>query len=45
MRFAVELTGDAALIMPLLTMCGASYPFTISLLKRSIVTEKVAWRG
>jgi chloride channel protein, CIC family len=45
MMFAVELTGDAALIMPLLTACGASYAFTVLLLKRSILTEKVARRG
>jgi hypothetical protein len=31
--------------VPLLAACDASYPFTISLLKRSIVTEKVAWHG
>jgi CIC family chloride channel protein len=45
MMFAVELTGDAALIMPLLAACGASYAFTVLLLKRSILTEKVARRG
>ncbi|HEY6432894.1 MAG TPA: chloride channel protein [Acetobacteraceae bacterium] len=45
MMFAVELTGDAALIIPLLTACGASYAFTVLLLKRSILTEKVARRG
>ncbi len=45
MMFAVELTGDAALIVPLLTACGASYAFTVLLLKRSILTEKVVRRG
>jgi chloride channel protein, CIC family len=45
MMFAVELTGDAALIMPLLAACGASYAFTVLLLKRSILTEKIARRG
>jgi chloride channel protein, CIC family len=45
MMFAVELTGDAALIVPLLTACGASFAFTVLLLKRSILTEKVARRG
>ena len=45
MMFAVELTGDAALIVPLLAACGASYAFTVLLLKRSILTEKVARRG
>jgi chloride channel protein, CIC family len=45
MMFAVELTGDASLIVPLLTACGASFAFTVLLLKRSILTEKVARRG
>ncbi len=45
MMFAIELTGDAALVVPLLTACGASYAFTVLLLKRSILTEKVARRG
>jgi chloride channel protein, CIC family len=45
MMFAVELTGDGALIVPLLAACGASYAFTVLLLKRSILTEKVARRG
>lgn len=45
MMFAVELTGDAALVVPLLTACGASYAFTVLVLKRSILTEKVARRG
>ncbi len=45
MMFAVELTGDAALIWPLLAACGAAFTFTVLLLKRSILTEKVARRG
>jgi chloride channel protein, CIC family len=45
MMFAIELTGDAAMVLPLLTACGASYAFTVLLLKRSILTEKVARRG
>jgi CIC family chloride channel protein len=45
MMFAIELTGDAAMILPLLTACGASYAFTVLLLRRSILTEKVARRG
>jgi chloride channel protein, CIC family len=45
MMFAVELTGDASLIVPLLTACGASFAFAVLLLKRSILTEKVARRG
>ena len=45
MMFAVELTGDAALSVPLLAACGASTAFTVLALKRSILTEKVARRG
>ncbi|MDQ2802365.1 MAG: chloride channel protein, partial [Pseudomonadota bacterium] len=45
MMFAIELTGDAALAVPLLAACGASYAFTVLVLKRSILTEKVARRG
>ncbi|MGH7042466.1 MAG: chloride channel protein, partial [Acetobacteraceae bacterium] len=45
MMFAVELTGDAALSVPLLAACGAATVFTVLLLKRSILTEKVARRG
>jgi CIC family chloride channel protein len=45
MMFAIELTGDAELVIPLLTACGASYAFTVLALKRSILTEKVARRG
>ncbi len=45
MMFAIELTGDAALVVPLLAACGAGYAFTVLVLKRSILTEKVARRG
>ena len=43
--FAIELTGDFALAGPLLIATGASYAVTVLLLKRSILTEKVARRG
>ncbi|HEY4250524.1 MAG TPA: chloride channel protein [Roseomonas sp.] len=43
--FAVELTGDLALLGPLLAATGASYAVTVLLLKRSILTEKIARRG
>lgn len=43
--FAIELTGAAGLLMPLLAACGISYALTVLLLKRSILTEKVARRG
>ena len=43
--FAIELTGDFALIGPLLIATSASYALTVLLLKRSILTEKIARRG
>jgi H+/Cl- antiporter ClcA/CBS domain-containing protein len=43
--FAVELTGDFALLGPLLLATAASYAVTVLLLKRSILTEKIARRG
>jgi len=43
--FAVELTGDFGAIVPLSAACVASYAVTALLLKRSILTEKIARRG
>ncbi|MDE2580934.1 MAG: chloride channel protein [Rhodospirillales bacterium] len=43
--FAIELTGDSTLSVPLLTACGASFAFTVLVLRRSILTEKIARRG
>jgi H+/Cl- antiporter ClcA len=43
--FAVELTGNVHIILPLLAACGAAYGVTVLLLKRSILTEKIARRG
>jgi H+/Cl- antiporter ClcA/CBS domain-containing protein len=43
--FAFELTGDIHALLPLLTACVVSYAVTVLLLKRSILTEKVARRG
>jgi CIC family chloride channel protein len=43
--FAVELTGDFAAVLPLFVACAAAYAVTVLLLKRSILTEKVARRG
>jgi chloride channel protein, CIC family len=45
MLFAVELTGDFALLGPLLIATGSAYAATVLLLKRSILTEKIARRG
>ncbi|HEY3791999.1 MAG TPA: chloride channel protein [Bradyrhizobium sp.] len=43
--FAIELTGDFALIGPLLIATSAAFALTVLLLKRSILTEKIARRG
>ncbi|MDR3490050.1 MAG: chloride channel protein [Bradyrhizobium sp.] len=43
--FAVELTGDFAVLGPLLVATSAAYSLTVLLLKRSILTEKIARRG
>jgi CIC family chloride channel protein len=43
--FALELTGDLALMAPLLTAAVAAYAVTVLLMKRSILTEKIARRG
>ena len=45
MFFAVELTHDWNLLGPLLVACVAAYAVTVLLLKRSILTEKIARRG
>jgi chloride channel protein, CIC family len=43
--FAAELTGDFALLVPLLIATGTAYAVTVLMLKRSILTEKIARRG
>jgi CIC family chloride channel protein len=43
--FAVELTGDMHMLTPLLAATAAAYAVTVLLLKRSILTEKIARRG
>jgi CIC family chloride channel protein len=43
--FAVELTGDVSMLVPLLAATVAAYAVTVLLLRRSILTEKVARRG
>jgi chloride channel protein, CIC family len=43
--FAVELTGNVGLLLPLLIATGAAYAVTVLMLKRSILTEKIARRG
>jgi H+/Cl- antiporter ClcA/predicted transcriptional regulator len=43
--FAVELTDAAQMLLPLLTACVSAYAVTVLLLRRSILTEKLARRG
>lgn len=43
--FAVELTGNVEMLVPLLIATGSAYTVTVLLLKRSILTEKIARRG
>ena len=43
--FAVELTGNVHMLLPLIAACGAAHAMTVLLLRRSILTEKVARRG
>jgi CBS domain-containing protein len=43
--FAVELTGSLDMLLPLLAATSAAYAVTVLLLKRSMLTEKLARRG
>jgi len=43
--FALELTHDVNLLLPLLIASVSAYAFTVLALRRSILTEKVARRG
>ncbi|HTJ03656.1 MAG TPA: chloride channel protein [Methylovirgula sp.] len=43
--FAVELTGNTHILLPLIAACGAAHAVTVLLMRRSILTEKVARRG
>jgi H+/Cl- antiporter ClcA/CBS domain-containing protein len=43
--FAAELTGDFAALPALLAASAAAYGLTVLLMKRSILTEKIARRG
>lgn len=43
--FAIELTHDMNMLLPLLLAVSVSYGLTVLLLRRSILTEKVARRG
>ncbi|CAN7589916.1 chloride channel protein [Rhizobium sp. LjRoot258] len=43
--FAFEITGDGSTLVPLLVATVAAYAVTVLLLRRSILTEKIARRG
>ncbi|MGH6993138.1 MAG: chloride channel protein, partial [Caulobacteraceae bacterium] len=43
--FAVEVTGNTHVLLPLIAACGTAHLVTVLLLRRSILTEKVARRG
>jgi chloride channel protein, CIC family len=43
--FAIELTHDINMILPLLVAVTIAHAFTVLVLKRSILTEKIARRG
>ncbi|MGN6303364.1 MAG: chloride channel protein [Mesorhizobium sp.] len=43
--FAVELTGDTQALVPLIAACATAHAATVLMMKRSILTEKIARRG
>ncbi len=43
--FAVELTGNTHVLLPLIAACATAHAATVLLMKRSILTEKIARRG
>jgi CBS domain-containing protein len=43
--FAVELTHDVDMLLPLLIAVPAAYAFTVLTMRRSILTEKISRRG
>ena len=43
--FAIELTHDLSALLPLLVVCAVAHAFTVLVMPRSILTEKVARRG
>ena len=43
--FAVEITGDSHVLLPVLAACVTAHLCTVLLMRRSILTEKVARRG
>jgi chloride channel protein, CIC family len=43
--FAVEITGNTHVLLPLIAACATAHLVTVLLMRRSILTEKVARRG
>ena len=43
--FAAELTGNTHVLVPLIAACATAHAVTVLLMKRSILTEKIARRG
>jgi CIC family chloride channel protein len=43
--FAIELTHDLNMLLPLLVACFLAHAFTVLTLRRSILTEKISRRG
>ncbi len=43
--FAAELTGNTHILVPLVAACASAHAVTVLLMKRSILTEKIARRG
>src|SRR5581483_2821046 len=43
--FAVELTGNSQILLPLLAASVSAFALTVLLMKRSILTERIARRG
>ncbi|HEY1090826.1 MAG TPA: CBS domain-containing protein, partial [Burkholderiaceae bacterium] len=43
--FAFELTGDANALLPLLLACATAHGLSVLLMRRSIMTERIARRG
>ncbi len=43
--FAVELTGNTHVLLPLIAACVSAHLFTVLMMRRSILTEKIARRG
>jgi CBS domain-containing protein len=43
--FGLELTGNMHALLPLIGACAAAHGFTVLVLKRSVLTERIARRG